>query len=77
MSGDLSPTALAELEIGSAQDHNARHERHTQMLHAAHEPAWLDRAYRHRRGLHCRDFLPRPSVGADLVQPFCEVSNEH
>lgn len=38
MSGDLSPTALAELEIGSAQDHNARHERHTRMLSAAYEP---------------------------------------
>lgn len=38
MRPDLSATALAELEIGSQQDHNARHERHTQMLHAAHEP---------------------------------------
>lgn len=36
---DLSPTALAELEIGSQQDHNARHERHTRMLDASFAPA--------------------------------------
>lgn len=39
---DLSPTALAELQIGSQQDHNARHERHTRMLSAAYEPvSWF------------------------------------
>ncbi|WP_225783376.1 hypothetical protein [Xenophilus sp. Marseille-Q4582] len=42
MRRDLSPTALAELEIGSQQDHNARHERHTAMLQAAYEPvSWV------------------------------------
>lgn len=42
MRNDLSATALAELEIGSGQDHNARQERHTAMLHAAHEPiSWI------------------------------------
>lgn len=41
---DLSPTALAELEIGSQQDHNARHERHKRMLSAAYEPpGWIVR----------------------------------
>lgn len=35
---DLSPTALAELEIGSQQDHNARQERHAAMLREAHAP---------------------------------------
>lgn len=38
MRNDLSATALAELEIGSGQDHNARHERHTRMLDATYEP---------------------------------------
>lgn len=44
MRSGLSPTALAELEIGSQQDHNARHERHTRMLSAAYEAkpvSWL------------------------------------
>ncbi len=38
MRNDLSATALAELEAGSQQDHNARQERHTRMLEEAHEP---------------------------------------
>lgn len=38
MRNDLSATALAELQIGSQQDHNARQERHTAMLREAHKP---------------------------------------
>lgn len=42
MSGDLSPTALAELaelEIGSQCDHNAMQRENAERLRAAHEPA--------------------------------------
>lgn len=35
---DLSATALAELQIGSQQDHNARQERSAQKVRAQYEP---------------------------------------
>lgn len=38
MRHDLSPTALAELEIGSQQDHNARHESNAQNTRSTYEP---------------------------------------
>ncbi|WP_225784491.1 hypothetical protein [Xenophilus sp. Marseille-Q4582] len=35
---DLSPTALAELEIGSQQDHNARHAENVRRTRDTHAP---------------------------------------
>ena len=38
MRNDLSPTALAELDIGSQQDHNARHAENVRRTRDTHAP---------------------------------------